>query len=247
MSAKGQGSILGVAIAVAVLLVAGVVFLATRVRPPRLVQAQPSNPAIPQILIPSDAATDHLQQQVELNDPAPLFRPTRFNSSDPALPIRMKREPGAAFRSFAPQYAFEEYDVRKLSFPEPIQVPNNPIAVVDVGERPYPFFGFGRINYAYSPLSARLAYLEVVQMQTGRPVISTALQAENGEKLPSLDWERPLELLAAVDATGLIGDLTVTTGSGVEQVDEFFRRFIAKNYRLGARLAPGFYALRVGP
>jgi hypothetical protein len=56
-----------------------------------------------------------------------------------------------------------------------------------------------------------------------------------------------MEFLAAVDPAGLAAPLTLTTRSGVEDVDTYFQNFLAHTLRVGERLAPGFYRISVGP
>ena len=56
-----------------------------------------------------------------------------------------------------------------------------------------------------------------------------------------------MSLLAAVDAAGLAAPLVVTEGSRVEEVDVYFRQFLARNFRIGDRLDAGFYSITVAP
>jgi len=58
---------------------------------------------------------------------------------------------------------------------------------------------------------------------------------------------RPLELFATVDAAGLASPLVVTDRSDVEEVNAYFRNYLARTFRLGEHLAPGFYRVVVGP
>jgi hypothetical protein len=53
--------------------------------------------------------------------------------------------------------------------------------------------------------------------------------------------------VAAIDPTGLAAPLTITTRSGVDEVDAYFQNFLARTLRVGERLAPGFYRISVGP
>jgi hypothetical protein len=45
----------------------------------------------------------------------------------------------------------------------------------------------------------------------------------------------------------LIAPLTLTTRSGVEEIDNFYRNYLVRTYRVGERLAPGFYRITVAP
>jgi hypothetical protein len=158
----------------------------------------------------------------------------------------LRREPGAVFPSFPSQYVFAEYDMKKIAFPEPIAVPGSPAEALRTGDTVNPFFTFGRIDYPYTPLPPRLAFLEVLQARTGQTVLAIPLAPLKSSDLPEVDWQ-PMEMVVAVEPTGLLGEPTVTSGSGFEAVDNYFRAFIAKQFPLGARLPPGFYTLRIGP
>jgi hypothetical protein len=235
---------MGIAIAIAVALVALVVLAATLVRLPKSAVDKPTGPTTSSVSI---APASTLQAQVELYDPKPLFLPTAINSSDPELPVGLRREPSAAFRAFPAQYAFDEYDMKKVAFAEPVRVPDNPVQGLAIGRAPNPFYAFGRIDYPFKPLAARQAFVEVQQTKTGRTVLALPVSADQAEHLPAVDW-KPFEMMVAIEPSGLVGEPVVTSeGSGFEAVDNFFRMYVAKQFRLGARLAPGFYALRIGP
>jgi len=246
---KGQGNTLGIAIAIAAVFAALVVLAVTQVRLPKSTGTKPPKVETASVAI---ARTDPnggnaaLRAQVELYDPKPLFLPTSINSSDPALPTTLRREPGNAFKAIPPKPLFIEYEKLNIELPYPVAVPESPAEVWRTGETANPFFSFGRINYPYTPLPKRLAFVEVLQAKTGRIVLAVPLNADQKDNLPAVDWQ-PLEMAVAVESTGLTGEPTVTSGSGFEEVDDYFRAFIVKQFRLGARLPPGFYILRIGP
>jgi len=241
---KGQGKTLWIAIAIAAALVAVVVLAALKVRLPKPVtndspETTPSSVGI--VRLSGDTA---LLQQVELYDPRPLFLPTLINNSAPNLPMRLCREPGNDFKVVPPNFIFAEYEM-KIALPEPIAVPGDPVQALHTGEASNPFFAFGRLNFAYTALSPRLAYLEVVLAKSGRVVLATALKLGPDGAIPAGDWQ-PLEMLLAVEVAGVIGAPVVTKGSGLEEVDDFFRAFLQKQFRMGPRLPPGIYVLRIG-
>jgi len=247
--ARGPGNTLWIAIAIAAVLVALLVLAATMVRLPKTPGGKASSSATSSVNIARAdprGGNAALLQQVELYDPKPLFLPTPINSSDPALPASMRREPGAVFRAFPAQYAFDEYDMKKVAFPEPIGVPENPVQALSSGKAPNPFYAIGRINYPYKPLPARQAFMEVQQTKNGRTVLAMPVFADRADALPAVDWQ-PMEMIVSIESSGMVGEPTVTSGSGFEAVDNYFRMYVAKQFRLGARLAPGFYALRIGP
>ena len=198
-------------------------------------------------LAPMDGrAGSELQREQALLDPDPLFLPTEFNASQPRLPEIIRREPGASFQPVAAKYAFS-YAEAPIAFPEVVTVPPRPVDSLTYGHEQNPYEVLGRFAREESPLPARLAIIEVVQASTGRVVLSTPLTtADAPPQVVTADWP-PLELLAAVDVTGLIGTPVLTRKSGIEAVDKFFRSYLAKQFHLGERLPPGLYMLRVGP
>jgi hypothetical protein len=175
-----------------------------------------------------------------LFDLTPLFLPTEYNSSRKDY---VPREPGSAFQGFAFKKTFADSGLR-LRLGPPVTVPDNPAEAL-VGDPPgAPFLGFGRTDYAVSPLPGRGAYVEIVDAGSGRKVFGQPLA--DAKPPAGVPW-KPLEFIAAVDAAGLVGPLVPTADSGVVDVDEYFRRFLADTLRVGQRLPPGFYRISVGP
>lgn len=176
-----------------------------------------------------------------LFDLTPLFLPTEYNSSRKDY---APREPGSSFQGFAFKKAFSDSGLRLRLVP-PVTVPDNPAEAL-VGDPPgAPFLGFGRTDYGVSPLPSRGAYVEIVEAGSGRKVFGEALA--DARPPAAAPW-KPMEFIAAVDAAGLVGPLVATPpGSGVVDVDDYFRRFLADTLRVGQRLTPGFYRISVGP
>jgi hypothetical protein len=56
-----------------------------------------------------------------------------------------------------------------------------------------------------------------------------------------------MEFVATIDAAGLAAPLMVTTHSGVDEVDVYFKNFLVRTLRVGERLTPGIYRISVGP
>lgn len=180
-----------------------------------------------------------------LLDPVPLFVPTQWNSSQPEIPELTRREPGAAFQPFSASYNYSEAK-SGIGFTE-IPVPSSPVAALAYGRPANPFAVWGRLARDEQPLPARSALLEVIHAQSGRVVLSTPLTPANPpDILKTSDWQ-PLELIATVDAAGMVGAPQLTQGSGIDAVDNFLRGYLSKQFHLGERLPSGFYTLRVGP
>lgn len=249
-AAKGQGNTLWIAIGAAILVAGLILFAIFHIRLPggSKSKSKPTPTATtkqPVVGIIRIAGDHGLVQQVELSDPKPLFLPTEINSSAPALPASFRREPGRALKTIPPKLTYAPYEM-KIVLPEPIPTPTDAVQAARIGDTPNPFFAFGRISFPYTPLSPRLAMLEVLQARTGRKILSAPLNAMPTEKFPAVDWQ-PFEMVVAVETAGLVGEPTVTSGSGFEEVDRYFRDLLLQHFRLGARLPPGFYTLHIGP
>lgn len=180
-----------------------------------------------------------------LLDPVPLFVPTQWNSSQPEVPELTRRELGAAFAPFAASYNYSEARAG-ISFPE-LPIPTDAVTALTYGRTANVFEAWGRLDREERPLPARVALLEVIHAKTGRVVLSAPLTPPSvPDAFRNADW-RPVELVATVDATGLIGTPMLTQGSGIDAVDVFLRGYLSKSFHLGERLPAGFYTLRMGP
>lgn len=180
-------------------------------------------------------------QRTMLRDPTPLFLPTEFNSSRKDYVLW---EPGGTFAGFQAPWTFDEAAL-ELHLPPPTAMPASPAAAL-AGDPPgAPFVSFGRMNPDVQPVSPRAAYVEIINSGTGQRVFAQAL-LDAHPPLSSLPWQ-PMEFLAAVDTAGLVGPLVPTTRSGVDEVDSYFRLYLADTLRVGQRLSPGFYRISVGP
>jgi hypothetical protein len=176
-----------------------------------------------------------------LRDPTPLFLPTEFNSSRRNY---VPSEPGGAFAAFPPILTFDPSEL-VLDLPSPLAVPASPAEALR-GEPPgATFIGFDRADPLLEPLSPRGAYVEITEAGTGRSVLGKSL-ADAHPPATSVPWQ-PMEFMAAVDVSGLVGPVVPTTRSGVAEVDAYFGRYLAETLRVGQRFAPGFYRISVGP
>jgi hypothetical protein len=191
---------------------------------------------------------EQASNEISLFSQVPLFMPTAVNASRLELPAEIQQEPTAIFHTFEPKYTFS-IDRPAITFPEPFsdrfQMPATPAAAPLIGETPNIFEGMGRVDRLDVALPARLGYLTVSDAKTGRTVLQTALSTSEG-RLPPKSWQ-PFQLIAEVDVGGLVEEPMVWTSSGSEEIDAFFRTFLARTFRIGKRLEPGFYRLGVGP
>jgi hypothetical protein len=93
-------------------------------------------------------------------------------------------------------------------------------------------------------MAPRGAFVQIVAAGTGAPILALPLA---GARPPEGVFWRPLELLAEVDATGLVGPLVLSGPSNVDSVNAYFQDYLVHVFRVGDRLVPGFYHIWVGP
>jgi hypothetical protein len=187
------------------------------------------------------ASDQILRERADLLDPTPLFFPTEWNYGQRPLPISLRRQPGQVFSSFEPKMTFEDQEL-KLTAPEIVAAPEGPADVLAQGNVA-PFAGMGQVDATHVPLPERSGYVEVRGLNSDKPVIEQPLL---GLTLPRPDYS-PIEFIVAVTAGGVVGDPVLTSGSGWDDVDAFFRTYLVKTFRIGERLNPGRYRVSIGP
>lgn len=190
--------------------------------------------------IGSGASEELLAEQLAAYDPTPMFIPSSMNSSDPAAPAESRLGVSGPFAALPPDLTKKEI----LRFPSPVAIPVGSIEGLRLTERASAALAIGRIDEPGGALAVRGGHIEAVALSAGRVAVTLNLPASGD--IPGDDWQ-PLELMGAVTSAGLVGELVVTSSSGSEEVDDFFRFHLRKNVRIDARLRPGFYAFRVGP
>jgi hypothetical protein len=176
-----------------------------------------------------------------LFDPTPLFFPTEWNYGQRPLRESLRRQPGQIFGSFEPKWTFTDQTLKSYGT-EATPAPEKLADVLTQGNEA-PFAGIGHIDVPRAPLPERIGYLEVRAFGIPEPIISQTLRYFT---LPRLDYA-PVEFLVVISSAGIVGDPVLTSGSGWEEVDSFFRSYIVKTFRLGERLNPGRYRVLVGP
>lgn len=185
-----------------------------------------------------------LRDRLELFDPTPLFLPTDKNSGYRALPEGLMAEPGATVAALFPARWTFGSETLRIVFPASISQLERPEEGLRIGERKERNWGFGAVDHEVAKLPQRLAFVEAISIRSGAVAIAEVLRGEGPAEIE--DWA-PVELLLAVEASGLVGKLVVTASSGSEAVDNFFCKYLADSWRIGERLPPGFYRLIVGP
>lgn len=112
-----------------------------------------------------------------------------------------------------------------------------------MGMEPNPYRSMGQDDEKAVSLPQRLGFLEIVAAGGGT-TFAQNLEGTAGVALG--DWH-PMEWMASIDRRGLVGNLALVVSSGVEDCDAFFRRYLTEKLRMGGRLSPGIYRLRIGP
>jgi len=247
-------------------LVAGVALLVSIVRLPA---PQPRHPQAGAAASLNLARLDKnqrdqiLNEEARLFDPAPLFLPTPRNASQIDAAAGARHEPGESLPPIDPRYVYPE-GTFAITFPDPYPGPAQLAEALDYGLTPTPYAPFGRLDHPEKPLAARMAQLEVVQMKTGRTLLTLPLVQTSTTAAPAAsaalvatawnaaladpDW-KPVEFLVTLDVAGLVGSPALVQSSGSPEVDDFFANYLVQTLRIGARreLGAGFYLLRIGP
>lgn len=221
--------------------------LAALLRPLAKTAAPARSAAAPRMSVERpDAKTGNslLRDRVTFFDPTPLFLPTEWNTNQRSLPKTVQRQPGQVFPDFPfkPTYDQAELTLPIAAAPLLLQGPTDSLR----GPSRDPFLGFDREDLQVTPLAARTARVEVREAGTGRMVLVQNLDGTVLLPAGQPDWQ-PAEFLIAVTPAGLLGRPVETVSSDVEDVDVFFRDYLARTLRLGERLPPGFYRVVVGP
>lgn len=191
-----------------------------------------------------------LNEETLLRDLAPMFLPTEKNAMLRRAPAR---EPGRTFLDVeAPKLGIGDRAWRfDRALPELATL--NAVSVARATPLDYlhslsdevSLAGLGRAQATLPAVPSRAAMIEVVRLRDGVVILTQAIPAE---RRPPTDkpWQ-PLELLANIGPAGLIAPLSLSVRSGVDEVDVFFRTFLARTVQIGEQLAPGFYRIRVSP
>jgi hypothetical protein len=202
------------------------------------------------VLLKPDAANSALHQQAVMRDTTPLFLPTDRNSAPRQLP---RREPGKTFLdNDPPKLSIGDGGLNLAADLPPIVTLNGkspgaarPEDTLAAGAPAEMLIGFGRAEVAVTPGTPRGAFIEVIAQASGQTVLRALVPASAAP--PTTKVWQPLEFVAAVDRAGLVGPLVITEDSQVEEVNNYFRKYLAQTFRLGDRLDPGFYRVVIAP
>lgn len=210
----------------------------------------PSGPAVERTggempgveVAPIGGADRTLREATVMHDQTPLFLPTERNVALKPLPLL---EAGGSFLEYdAEKLTFEQSELT-LNLPAAVAVPEAPVEAVLGDAPPAPLYGLARTGAGIEPMPSRGALIHVVEARTNEAVLEESLPPAARPPVEK-SW-RPLEFTAAVDRSGLVGSLVVSERSDSEDVERYFRNYLAQTFRIGERLRPGFYRIIVGP
>lgn len=216
--------------------------LLTLVRVPAEPPVRPTTPGKPAIQLGRTGKDDaSLTAQAAMYDQMPLFLPTERNvTARPPVPPEAGQ---AVLDRDARKLAFGGGGVA-LSMPAPVEVPKRAVDMLAQDEMT-PLFGLGRVDRPAPAASTRTGFIEVLTAGTNRLVLEQALDA--GARPPTDRPWRPVEFIALVDEAGLAAPLVTAVRSDVDEVDNYFRNYLAQTLRIGDRLPPGSYRIVIGP
>ena len=201
---------------------------------------RPGNlPAMGLTRISPDQATELLNEEIGAYDPAPLFIPSKMNSSDPELPEGIRPGAKGPFAELPPLYVRNA----PLLFPAGVSLPDGPVEELKRTVLVKGMVAMGLVDLEKGEGAKPAIRLEVLRVGSGEQVLAIDIPLVSG--LGDGDWQ-PLELVGAVSREGLVGDLGVALSSGSNEIDNDFRSHLHQNMLIGDRLPKGFYTFRVG-
>ncbi len=189
-----------------------------------------------------------LKEQLEFSDHKPLFLPTKWNYANSEKFSVKSNELVEIFGDYEPSFLSSEGvagDLVQISE----EMIEDPIDALEGGDQGYAE-ALGRRDDPIKPVSARMAAFAVYSATGGNLVFSAEVilreEVEGSVPIEGIWWE-PLEFLLLIDVTGPVGRPLLTLGSGVEEVDDFFRSFVSFQLNLKGKLGPGYYRVLIGP
>ncbi len=185
--------------------------------------------------------------QLALLDTAPLFLPTRWNTSSGKLEVIRGRRPGDLFELFAPRLSFDDSPAAaELSLRlDEVASPRDQLLPRDV----FPFTALGRHQGEASPGDDRFARVELYPVvgdgsRFGFDVPRDAVPAEiDADRFPG----HPVTFSLHVTALGSLGPLVLVESSGDDSLDRFMRQTLRQSLVSRPPGRSGYYRIEIGP
>ena len=205
-------------------------------------EAQPPGEVLAMARFSESQADARVAEHLELRDPTPLYLPTRWNSGVVQPSMTREASPGTSFEAIEPKLVFGR-DEPDVAFPEVLSLPRTAAAAVRNEPVRPAFDELARREISPVMLDERGAFAEVRRADDGRSIFAGPVDMA----WPESGLLPPVELLLAVDATGLIGDPVVTESSGDPEVDQQAVEVVGASRGIRAVLRPGIYRILLGP
>jgi hypothetical protein len=190
----------------------------------------------------AEADVELLREQAYLFDSAPLFLPTRWNSASLPTVRALELKPPDLFELFPARFSYGEADFGSRAIEAKVPVLN--LATLDTLDSATRI-PFGRDRVEQPRLSPRFALLEVRLPGSPEVVLAEPVGAEGAPRAGRQLWA-PAEFYLHVEQVGVVGELVLLAGSGVEEVDLFLREEIRRLLR-ARMLDGGYYRVLAGP
>lgn len=181
-----------------------------------------------------------LSDQALIFDSEPIFLPSDWNSSPKILD---KEEDEPLFKNFAPHIALYDYKTLFTGIDQGL----SSLSSIDILNSRFinPFNGIGQQSVDFSPLKIRTAFVSIKSLNDFEIVQSYEIDEKPDFEISAELWT-PIEFLLIVDESGPITPLLITEGSGIEEIDNFFKSYVSKQPKLNS-LSAGYYEISVSP
>lgn len=220
------------------------IFLGQEAPPPSATAAE-RRPRVTVVAESGSASGPLVREQMELFDQQPLSMPTQWNAGYQPLPPDLQRQPGEIFDVYEPRWAFAAEHLEPVIGPQGGAPADGRGALRTIGPMAGGWAGLARRDRALTRLPEREAAIEVRPFAGGgEQIVLREALAGLPEAVREYDWA-PVEFTVAVVPAGLVGVPTLTAGSGRDDIDAFFGGYLVRDFRLGARVAPGLYRVSV--
>ena len=187
---------------------------------------------------------DSTRDRLELLDPSPLFMPGADAVPGAASADLRDRPGGRVAELFPSAMVFKERAAgRELLVPA---VPESAVEALGVLTQRRVFEGLARQDRSVAADVSRYATGKVEFYREADTVPEWEFELGGLTGVASITW-RPVEFRLLVSASGLVVQLVMVTGSGVDELDSAVRTKLKNDLLLRVKLKPGNYRILAGP